>query len=187
MRENERRCSWPRTLVATLAGLAGVLGVNFAAVVVVGLVDLPMETVNPQREWLGTGWKAILLAGILVPILEELLFRRLWFGALRRRYGFWEASLLPSLAFGLIHGAVAFGAVFLSGMVLCWLYERTGRILAPMLVHVANNILVLALPASEAMAKGSGAILAAAAAILMAILAVYTIYQITEEFYCQND
>ena len=183
-----RRCPWPRSLAASAIGLIGVLAVNFAALVLslkVGAL-LGLQPGMPVRRP-GTGALLLLTEGMVCPVIEEILFRGLWFGGLRRRFGFWGSALFPSLAFGLIHGRVTAMAAFLSGMLLCDLYERTGRLIMPIVVHVANNLLVLWLPVSSKGLTEPGMLPLAALALLVTALAVYTLHHITEGFYCLND
>ena len=54
--------------------------------------------------------------------------------------------MITSLFFGIAHWEPwsLFGLVAL-GLLLCWLYERTGSLLAPMAAHAAHNALSLAL------------------------------------------
>jgi uncharacterized protein len=91
---------------------------------------------------------AILVAqGILVivfaPISEELFFRGFLFGGLRGRMTFWPAALVSGVFFGLIHllggswEVIAPLAAF--GVLLAWLYERTGSLGPPILMHAIQN------------------------------------------------
>ena len=103
-----RRCPWPRSLAASAIGLIGVLAVNFAALVLslkVGAL-LGLQPGMPVRRP-GTGALLLLTEGMVCPVIEEILFRGLWFGGLRRRFGFWGSALFPSLAFGLASGPEA--------------------------------------------------------------------------------
>ncbi|MEZ4386670.1 MAG: CPBP family intramembrane glutamic endopeptidase [Candidatus Krumholzibacteriia bacterium] len=89
---------------------------------------------------------AFLAAGVIAPLAEELVFRGLLYRAARQRWGPLEAAALTSLFFAIAHWEPwsLFGLVGL-GVLLCWLYERTGSLLVPMLAHGAHNVLSLAL------------------------------------------
>ena len=84
-----------------------------------------------------------LAVGILAPIAEEMLFRG---AVLRKLLGLfgekkhWIAIFISALLFGLVHGNIAqgFNAVLL-GMMLGWLYYRTGSIIPGIALHWTNN------------------------------------------------
>jgi len=88
------------------------------------------------------GVLACFTAIVAAPFAEELLFRGVLFGALRSRLPAVWAALLSALLFGLVHGdAVFFPYIALLGFVNAMLYERTGNLIAPMIVHATNNTL----------------------------------------------
>ena len=113
---------------------------------------------EPQQEdigsELGIGGESVLVAVVavllivgLAPIAEELFFRGFLFAGLRSRWPLWAAALLSGVIFGLIHAPTGLTAVVpLSalGVVLCWLYERTGSLWPCVMVHLINNSLALA-------------------------------------------
>lgn len=83
----------------------------------------------------------ILVACVLAPVNEELLFRRTIFHFLRQRTGRLPALLVSGLLFGAIHGHLA-GLPLLSvlGIALAVAYEKTGDIRVPMLAHGLFNL-----------------------------------------------
>lgn len=85
-------------------------------------------------------WTAIVL---ILPLCEELLFRGALYGGLRRRLPAPLAMLASGLLFGLLHDASVILPVAVLGTVLAWLYERSGSLLAPYLVHVLQNGITL--------------------------------------------
>jgi membrane protease YdiL (CAAX protease family) len=82
-----------------------------------------------------------LIACVLVPPTEELLFRGLLFGALRGRLGFIPAALVAGGLFGAVHGPPLGSMLDLAllGVALCVLYERTGSLLPCIAVHAVHN------------------------------------------------
>lgn len=87
-----------------------------------------------------------LIAGVVGPIIEELMFRKL---ILDRLYPFGEkfAILVSALLFALFHGNLTqFIYAFLLGAVFGYLYCRTGKILYPILLHMAINLMGGVLP-----------------------------------------
>lgn len=108
----------------------------------------------------------ILAAGVLfvlvVPVVEEVLFRGVIFRALRSSLSFWPGALIGSVLFALVHvpdsgGLEGFGPRLLTGLIFCGLYERTGSLLPAIAVHVALNAIELG-SASVPAAVGFGLI-----------------------------
>jgi len=83
----------------------------------------------------------ILYSGILIPILEEGLFRGGLFRVLRRRISFLWAMLISAVVFGAYHGnIVQFVYATICGMLLAYLYEKYNSILASILSHMSMNV-----------------------------------------------
>jgi uncharacterized protein len=90
-------------------------------------------------------WLAIASIVVLAPIAEEVFFRGIGFNALLRERGRRWAYLGSAALFAVIHlSLVALLPIFLLGLALAWVYERTGNLLAPIAMHaVVNGISVL--------------------------------------------
>lgn len=88
---------------------------------------------------------AVMLAVVLAPVLEELVFRGALHQGLRHRAGFWPAALLSSAIFAVVHVEVVASSpvflvqLFLLGLLFAWLLERTGNLLAPVVAHLVFN------------------------------------------------
>jgi len=86
------------------------------------------------------------LACLIGPIAEEFFFRGVVYAALRQRSSRLIAMLVSAVLFSLIHtNVVGFVPILLLGMLLAYLYERTGSLIAPMTVHILHNTLLLSL------------------------------------------
>lgn len=81
---------------------------------------------------------------VLAPLFEELAFRGLIFGTLRRQFNWGTSACLTAGIFAIAHGYGVLGciSVFWSGLLWAWIYEKTGSLLPSMLAHAANNLLV---------------------------------------------
>jgi membrane protease YdiL (CAAX protease family) len=132
--------SWPRAL-----GLAAVI------FVLVFAAESALEPVlHPSREqgleptrWEPSRAGAFALFAfsvvLLGPLVEELLFRGLGFGLLRR-YGAVSAVVGTALAFAFWHGLVeAWPALFIFGLGIAVLRLRTGSILPGFVFHAFFN------------------------------------------------
>ena len=95
----------------------------------------------------------VLNIALIAPMFEELLFRGAIEGHLLRQWkNPWGGILLSALIFGAVHGNPAqIPFAFVLGVLLGWLYYRTGSLLPGMLLHFLNNtaavVLMHAVPA----------------------------------------
>ena len=80
---------------------------------------------------------------VLTPVFEEIVFRGLLFATLRRRFGWSVAAVLSAAIFAVAHGygVLGFAAVFWSGFLWAWAYERTGSLLPSIASHAADNLI----------------------------------------------
>ena len=105
---------------------------------------------NPQFEAIAPpafAWSAYLgtlvTVAVLAPIVEETLFRGLLFGWLAERFGIVPGVGGSALAFALLHGIPGLiPGILVLGAILALVYQRTGSIWAPILVHGTYNALV---------------------------------------------
>jgi len=119
------------------------------------------------------------IACLLVPITEELLFRGLLYTAFRRRLGPAPAILLAGGLFGALHGP-PLGTMLdlaLLGITLCALYEHTGSLLPCIAVHAVHNAITYGTVISLAAPATAALTLAAALACLAFTLPLTTTSQ----------
>ena len=85
-------------------------------------------------------WQGILANAILIPILEEVVFRGLLYGRLRRGMPEIVAALITSAVFGIGHtGPIWMAWAFCVGMILNFARSRTGSIAASIVIHMMIN------------------------------------------------
>ena len=116
------------------------------AAAVLGWLGWGPEPQDSIKLLLDSGWRDRLIIGGLAvglaPVVEELIFRGLFFPVLRDLGLPRLAWLGTSIFFGLIHGnAAAFLPLTLFGLYLAWLYHRTGNLLAPITAHALFNLI----------------------------------------------
>ncbi len=139
-----RPISWPKAL-----GWGLLCWILFYAVVMlmslflggVGQKDVPQEMGAGQGILLSLlSWTVVCL---LAPLVEEFFFRGFFFKALENWRGVWPAALLTGIVFGLMHGAnSSLGALVplaFFGVLLCFLYFKTGSLYPCVMLHCANN------------------------------------------------
>lgn len=97
---------------------------------------------NPVSESLDTGNLLInaLCMGILFPILEELLFRKILCNRLIP-LGERTTVVLSAAIFGLIHGNLyQFVYAFLVGLLFAYVYVKTGKLIYTIILHCILNL-----------------------------------------------
>ncbi len=100
------------------------------------MVDLLLHPESPATVVI-----MIVLAVVVAPVTEELIFRAGLFRYLRTRLPRAWALALPAIVFGALHGNyVAFLPLVAFGVILSLAYERTGSILVPMVAHSLFNL-----------------------------------------------
>ncbi len=92
--------------------------------------------------------KLLLVLTVLVtflgPVAEELFFRGFAYPVLRKRIGIKWAMILVSAVFALLHlNVIAFFPIFALGLLLAYLYEKTGSLMPSITVHVIHNTAVV--------------------------------------------
>jgi membrane protease YdiL (CAAX protease family) len=134
----------PPRAIALAVGLG--IGVwLLSRVLIVVYISVTGDHSDPQQsltQFAGVAaavW-VVLLGGLVVPLGEELLFRGVAYGSMRR-YGAVVATIVSSLVFAIAHG---FNVVFLAVLVLAVLnavlYERTRSIWPCFVTHASFNL-----------------------------------------------
>lgn len=80
------------------------------------------------------------MAIVMAPVIEELLFRGVFYPTIKSR-GYPRVALWgTSVMFALVHyNLLTFLPLTLLALILAWLYERTGNLLAPIMAHSCFN------------------------------------------------
>ena len=85
-----------------------------------------------------------LFVAVLGPIIEEIFFRGFAYKAFRVRWGVRGALMGSALIFSALHmNLIAFLPIFVLGILLAYLYEKTGSLVPSMAVHVTHNLLMV--------------------------------------------
>lgn len=104
-------------------------------------ITMPETYTEMFKGIMSNRWGFITI-GIIAPIAEEFVFRgailRVLSKALGKRQ--WTAIVLSAALFAVVHGNMAQGiSAFLCGLLLGWMYVRTGSIVPGVVYHWVNN------------------------------------------------
>ncbi len=140
-----------RPRVQSLAPLAIGLGLGTGAFSGIALWiaahRLPVTApLMPEPAALGALWLGVLalVALLLAPIGEELLFRGTLYAGLRAEFGTKAAIAAQAIAFALFHlNPVHLVVAAVAGLALGWLREHSGRLWPCVLAHACHNALWL--------------------------------------------
>ena len=143
-----------RSIYLLLAFIPILVGIHHLWPIILQSLNLPTE---PQEVVLQVtemrSFPAVLTVGflvvVLVPISEELLFRGFIYRNLKAFFPGWWPIILSSLIFAGMHfNWLSLLPLFLLGVWLCLAYEKTGNILAPIIIHGlfnANTLMLILL------------------------------------------
>ena len=144
------RWNWPGP--ATLGFILS--GMFFASVVEFVSRWMPIPKSLPVDKFFSDAAAAYLMAAFgitLAPLLEELFFRGMLYPLLRRSWGVAAGVVVTGGAFACIHG-IQLGwawapvlAIFVVGVVLTLVRERTNSVAASFLLHCGYNTTLFAL------------------------------------------
>ena len=140
----------PAFAASTLPFLALMLSLAFIAAYTVAVDRLGFDLLIPSpmdEELLGRGpllWLNALCLVAWVPFAEEVFFRGFLMAALVEPLGTVRAALLSSLVFAAGHLTLSsLVPLFVTGLLLSWLYVKTRSVWPPMAAHAAQNLLAV--------------------------------------------
>lgn len=130
-------------LMAALGG-AGIAIVLNVIIGISGLVGLDTSFMEVSEAISSPPFPVILLcAGVIAPIIEELIFRGLVFNRIKYNYNAVAAIIISAVVFGIYHGNLTQGVyATLLGICLAYVYNKTENLLVPICIHISANVIV---------------------------------------------
>lgn len=169
------KCGTKNVVLTLLIGIS----FGFVSDYIIGLIPFPtMLTESFEASYAltsaGNPIVNFIAVAILAPIVEEVFFRGLIYTRMRKGMSAKAAIILSSLVFGLAHGEIIWIlSAFSMGVVLAWVFEKTGSLLPCIIIHAVNNTLSIILedlPETSEMVDliiiGTSAVIFAASLIL---------------------
>lgn len=114
-----------------------------------------INIIDPKRAILGVIEKhidywgvpigSVLLLGMLAlsNIIEEIVYRGIYYSALRRVIGIIPAILISSAVFSYGHGRGFAFFIFLYGCLFAYLYEKSHSLIPPITAHIISNLFIM--------------------------------------------
>ncbi len=85
-----------------------------------------------------------IFASVFGPFIEELFFRGFLYNAAKKRMGTLWGMVLTSGIFAALHtNVVGFLPIMALGILLTYMYEKTGSLISSITVHVSHNIAMM--------------------------------------------
>lgn len=82
-----------------------------------------------------------LFAAIFGPVIEELFFRGFMYGVFKKYIGIFWSMILTAAIFAMVHAhIVGFFPIMALGILLAYLYEKTGTLVSSITVHIIHNL-----------------------------------------------
>jgi len=106
--------------------------------------DVPVQEVVGELIGASLGFKCAVFAAIVLvtPLMEEIVYRGLLQGVMRRGGSGFAAIVVSTLVFAVVHPRELFVDIVLLGLVLGLVYDRTRNLWLSVAIHGTHNALV---------------------------------------------
>lgn len=161
--------------------VVGALGAMFFMNFMLTILPIPQDLLGDLTSGVSKlttypFWQAILANALLIPIMEEVLFRGYIFSRLEKAMPSIVAALISSVVFGICHGGLVWAIwAFLLGMFICVVRIKSRSIVPGIIIHIIMNtyaMVVSYFPVLENITYPVMYTLTAVGGILMAVYVV---------------
>lgn len=105
------------------------------------LIPSYMEVQN-QLQSASNSFLQIIIVIILIPICEEIIYRYVIFGHLKKNYNIVCAVIVQALIFGVAHGNIVQGIyTFILGIALALIYMYSDSLTGSIILHIVFNLM----------------------------------------------
>lgn len=138
---------WGYWILGVVAGVFLFVSIGLLGNLLIKFLGTPApQSFTEAVKGVKYGWQfylLLLLGGVIAPLKEETLFRGLIYPPLRQAYGRGKGMLLTGVFFATLHfDLVRFLPLFIGGVILTWVYERSGSLWPAVLAHGTWNVLM---------------------------------------------
>ena len=138
-----------------VAGYVGIIPVLFAIGILVYVILNIFKIKPPPQPIIGLFLEekntallfiSSMIAATFGPIIEEIFFRGVMYNAVKKKIGVFWSILITSMLFSFLHThamtyfLVGFIPITILGILLAYLYEKTGSLIPSITLHVCNNV-----------------------------------------------
>ena len=161
--------------------VVGALGAMFFMNFMLTILPIPQDLLGDLTSGVSKltsypFWQAILANALLIPIMEEVLFRGYIISRLEKAMPSIVAALISSVVFGICHGGLVWAIwAFLLGMFICVVRIKSRSIVPGIIIHIIMNtyaMVVSYFPVLENITYPVMYTLTAVGGILMAVYVV---------------
>ena len=161
--------------------VVGALGGMFFLNFMLSILPIPADLLGDLSSGMSSltsypFWLALLVNAILIPILEEVVFRGYLFSRLGKAMPAVVAAVISSVVFGLCHGGLVWAIwAGITGLIICVARVKSGSIIPGIVFHIIMNtygMVVSYFPVLEKLTNTGMYILTAAGGILLAVYIV---------------
>jgi len=125
----------------------GIVALCAAALLSLAGMDVLFMIRTPLPHDIRTMTLYFLVGGIVAPVAEEIFFRGLLYGFLRR-YGAPLAVIVTTALFASVHPLRGIPLIqIVGGLVFALAYEVEGKLLVPIIIHVLGNLAIFTISA----------------------------------------
>ena len=177
-KETDMKMVTGKQMALTVVGaLGGMFFLNF----MLNILPIPADLIGDLNSGMSSltsypFWLAILVNAILIPILEEVVFRGYLFNRLGKAMPAVVAAVISSVVFGLCHGGLVWAIwAGVTGLVICVVRVKSGSIIPGMIFHIIMNtfgMIVSYFPVLEKLNNTGMYVLTAVGGILLAVYIV---------------
>lgn len=135
--------AWISWLLIGIGGISLGIGINII-LYLSGLTEASAEyETTASNQYAVPIWLGIILYGIVSPFVEELLYRVIVYGRLKRSFPYIIAVIASSLFFGITHGNIVQGIYgFIMGIFMCVACEYVHTVFGALFVHSLVNLCI---------------------------------------------
>lgn len=161
--------------------VVGALGGMFFMNFMLTILPIPEELLGDLTSGMGSltsypFWLAIIVNAILIPILEEVVFRGYIFSRLGKAMPAAVAAVISSVVFGLCHGGLVWAIwAGIVGLIICVVRIKSGSIIPGIVFHIIMNTYGMVcsyFPVLEKLSNTGMYILTAIGGIMLAVYIV---------------